>query len=88
MITEDEIKYDVKKIPVARPKERRVKKGVSRPKIDLKLCNKCMLCVALCPENCIHLKEDKPVIDYDFCTGCLLCLRECPKNAISEEEKK
>jgi 2-oxoacid:acceptor oxidoreductase delta subunit (pyruvate/2-ketoisovalerate family) len=87
MITEDEIKYDNKKIPVVQPGEKWVKNRLSEPKIDLKLCDRCMLCAALCPENCITLEEGKPKIDYRFCTGCLICLRECPRNAISEEGK-
>jgi len=87
MITEDEIKYDNKKIPVVHPGEKWVKNRGFEPKIDLKLCDRCMLCIALCPENCIVLEEGKPKIDYHFCTGCLICLRECPKNAISEEGK-
>ena len=87
MRTEDEIKYDIKKIPVAQVGEKKVEKRIFKPKIDLKLCDRCMLCVALCPENCIEVKEDKPVIAYNFCTGCLICLRECPKSAISEERE-
>lgn len=85
---QDEIKYDAKKLPVSRPDEKRVKHRLAKPKINTKLCNSCMLCVAFCPENCIAVKEGKPIIDYDFCNGCLICLRQCPKVAISEEEKK
>lgn len=85
MITEDEIRYNIKKMPVAQAGEKRVKRRVLKPKIELKLCDRCTLCIALCPHNCVELKEDKPTIDYNFCTGCLICLRECPRNAISEE---
>ena len=87
MINEDEIKYDVKKIPVERPKERKVKNKIFKPRLDPKLCDGCMLCMALCPENCIELREGKLAIDYNFCTGCLICLRECPKTAINEERE-
>lgn len=87
MRTEEEIKYDNKKTPVVQAREKKVKGRLFKPKIDLKLCDKCRLCIVLCPENCIELKEEKPAIDYSFCTGCLICLRECPKNAISEERE-
>ena len=86
MRSEEEIRYDDKKTPVAQPSEKRSSR-VFRPKLDLKLCDRCRLCIAYCPEGCIELKEDKPVIDYSLCTGCLICLRQCPKAAITEERE-
>ena len=87
MITEDEIKYDTKKLPVAKVGEKKANKRIYKPRKDPRLCDKCMLCVAFCPHNCIEIMEEKPVIDYNCCTGCLICLRECPKSAITEERE-
>ena len=58
-----------------------------KPKIDLKKCNRCWLCIIFCPHNCIDNKNESPVIDYSACTGCLICLRECPVFAITEERE-
>ena len=60
-----------------------------QPKIDNEKCIRCGLCVGVCPEQCIKMKEtkEKPVqkeiqIDYDYCKGCFLCQGACPKDAI------
>ena len=87
MIAEEEIKQDAKKVPVSQPDAKEVKNRVFRPKIDLKLCDRCTLCITVCPYGCISIKDDKPAIDYSLCTGCLICLRECPKSAITEERE-
>ncbi len=53
----------------------------SRPVLDGRKCNNCLLCWLYCPEGSIS-KEDR-AIDYDFCKGCGVCAAECPQKAIS-----
>lgn len=58
---------------------------VYRPIIERRLCTRCFICFALCPEGAIQLDlQNYPVIDYAHCKGCLVCLTECPPKAISE----
>jgi len=61
---------------------------ITKPRIDLHVCQNNYNCIVFCPHDAIR-KNDKgrPVIDYNVCTGCLICLRECPTNAISEERE-
>ncbi len=40
-------------------------------------------CVAVCPFDALHMKEDGlPHVDYDKCTGCGKCIAECPQKII------
>ena len=71
----------------AKPLEKSGSCRTFKPKIDLKKCNRCWLCVIFCPHNCIDNKNNAPAIDYEICTGCLICLRECPVFAITEEKE-
>ena len=86
MKKEAEIKY---KKAVHGPGEEKTGKWRDfKPRVDTKLCEKCMLCVVFCPDNCIEVsKTGNPVIDYSHCKGCLICLRECPYGAITEEKE-
>ena len=81
---ESEIKYEK-----ALPKETKTFRArLFRPRIDAKLCKKCMVCVVSCPDNCIEIsKSGSLAINYNCCNGCLICLRECPCGAISEEKE-
>lgn len=50
------------------------------PEID---CCSCGACAAICPHDCIELKENKegfdyPVIDNTKCKNCFLCEKVCP----------
>lgn len=54
-----------------------------RPKLDLKKCSHCLICVNFCPEDAIKAKEGKiSHIDYKYCKGCGICAKECPQKAI------
>lgn len=58
------------------------------PVIDEEKCKQCLLCVPVCPDSCIAVKENKrQPIDYDHCKGCGICIKACPFNAISMEVK-
>ncbi len=85
MINEKDIDFDDKKFPFRVQEEKKVKSPI-KPKIDMKKCKQCMLCVTLCPYDAIKIKNDKPNINYNFCKGCLICLRQCPWAAIEEVE--
>ena len=53
-------------------------------------CKHCMLCVPVCPDSSIPVKDGKR-LDYDFvhCKGCGVCWKVCPFGAITfgKEEK-
>ena len=92
MMDENEIKYDNKKMPAVSPSENRAKKRIFKPKIDLKLCDKCMLCAAYCPENCIKVQgepgQGRAEVDYNHCKGCMICMEVCPSKAVEKEREK
>ncbi len=52
----------------------------TRPKINLKKCQKCNMCVESCPVNAID-KETKK-IDYDICIECMCCHELCMYEAV------
>jgi 2-oxoacid:acceptor oxidoreductase delta subunit (pyruvate/2-ketoisovalerate family) len=86
MKRESEIKY--RKVAQEPKAERMSRPRIFRPRIDAKMCERCMFCVAFCPNSCIEVsKAGNPVIDYSCCKGCLICLRECPYGAIIEERE-
>ena len=50
------------------------------------LCDFCGTCVAVCPVDCIVLKEVKIEIDGETCTMCMNCVKACPIHVILEME--
>lgn len=53
-------------------------------------CRHCMLCVPVCPDSSIPVKDGKRLdFDYMHCKGCGICWKVCPFNAITfaKEEK-
>lgn len=58
------------------------------PVIDEEKCKQCLLCVPVCPDSCIPVKDYKrQAIDLDHCKGCGICVKACPFNAIKMEVK-
>ena len=55
-------------------------------KIDEELCDYCGTCVAVCPVDCIELKEKEITIDMSTCTICMICVHACPLHIIIKEE--
>ena len=51
--------------------------------VDLGVCDRCGLCLPLCPPEAIHLQLADLVVDRSSCTGCRKCVAPCPVGALS-----
>jgi ferredoxin len=51
--------------------------------VDLQVCDRCGLCLPLCPPAAIHLDFADLVVERHTCTGCRKCLAPCPVGALS-----
>ncbi|HOK39690.1 MAG TPA: EFR1 family ferrodoxin [bacterium] len=49
-------------------------------------CNKCKLCINICPVNNIELKDDK-IVWFHKCEQCMACIQWCPVEAIEFGKK-
>ncbi|MBP5415520.1 MAG: 4Fe-4S binding protein [Lachnospiraceae bacterium] len=50
-------------------------------------CKQCLLCVPVCPDSSIPVKDCKRGdFDYDHCKGCGICVKACPFGAIEMRE--
>lgn len=55
--------------------------------IDLKVCDRCGGCVAICPELAIDISEYLVMINQEECTACQMCVKFCPVGAIINVEE-
>jgi pyruvate ferredoxin oxidoreductase delta subunit len=63
---------------------------VFKPVFRHQECNKCGICMTICPEGCVsETEEEYYAPDYVYCKGCGLCAEECPAEDIEmvKEEK-
>ena len=62
---------------------------VDTPKFIEEKCKQCLLCVPVCPDSSIPVKDCKRgEFDYDHCKGCGICAKVCPFGAIEMKEGK
>lgn len=54
-------------------------------KIDYNKCNRCGICISLCPLKAIEIVNDSPKILDILCEGCGICVSSCPSKAIELE---
>ena len=55
-----------------------------RPVIDFAKCKQCLLCVPVCPDMSIPVKDGKRGdFNYFFCKDCGVCANVCPFGAIT-----
>lgn len=49
------------------------------PLADLNICNRCGICIKLCPMDAIN--KDTLNVNEDKCIRCFCCVKRCPKKA-------
>ncbi len=59
---------------------------LGNPRVNLKKCSQCGLCLTLCPGSVFEMKRDNvTVIRTEYCIKCGHCGSFCPSGAIVEE---
>jgi len=53
-------------------------------KIDQATCTQCGVCVDICPNNALELRDDGPELAHpELCTECGVCEDQCPSGSIT-----
>jgi len=56
---------------------------VNTPVFIEEKCKQCLLCIPVCPDSSIPVKDYKRAdFDLDHCKGCGICEKACPFGAI------
>jgi len=50
--------------------------------VDKEKCIDCKICLNICPQKAISIKENKAFIDVNKCSECGKCYHACPYGAI------
>lgn len=57
---------------------------VDTPVVDMDKCKQCLMCVPVCPDGAIPVKDLKREdFDFNYCKGCGICAKVCPFDAIT-----
>ncbi|NOZ08441.1 MAG: 4Fe-4S dicluster domain-containing protein [FCB group bacterium] len=51
-------------------------------------CDFCGTCVAVCPVDCIEVREADISIDAAVCIDCDLCVEICPIEVLESDDEK
>ncbi len=72
--------------PIEREKKKILKKipiiASAKPKIDLKKCNSCGLCIKNCRFKALRILKGRPVLNPFLCEGCGVCEIVCSQKAV------
>ncbi len=58
-----------------------------QPRLDPDACMGCGLCVDICRESALCMKDENPVLDMSRCILCGDCIQSCPTDAWKTERK-
>lgn len=61
--------------------------GVVQPRLDAEACIGCSLCVDICKESALSMRDGKPVLDMSRCIRCGNCIDTCLTDAWKTERK-
>ena len=57
-----------------------------QPRLDADACMGCNLCVDICKEKALVMRNEKPVLDRNRCIRCGDCIQSCPTDAWKTEK--
>ena len=58
------------------------REGEAVARVNIDQCAGCGVCIDVCPNDAIELRDGVAVVDEEACMGCGLCEGECPNEAI------